>query len=270
VPTVEDLIEAISALREEVEALRRIILQVRLEDLGALVNEILIKRSLLYARRLLREELDRISASAKPDCPHRNACLKAVEEGMEEVMNSLLLGGFDEALKVLEEREMALKGVLSTGACPDASCLEESSKWMSRLKDLLKTARRFSELGEIVAERIKESLGDVEPRRLAKLAEPLSHEARIRILRLLKEGPRTFSELEAELGLKSGHLKFHLGKLVKAGYVINLGRRMGYAITKLGSDALRALELLYSLHRDYLTLERRMGGGPEAGNSKGK
>jgi len=264
-PADRELVEAISALREEVEALKRIVMQVRLEDLGALVNEILVRRSLLYARNVLREELDRISTLARPDCPHRNACLKAVEEGMEEIVDRLLMGGLGEALRAIEEREMALRGILSSGACPDAFCLRETSRWMSELKDLLEVARRFSELGDVVSERVREGLGDVDPARLARLAEPLSHEARIRILRALKEGPKTFSELEATLGLRSGHLKFHLGKLVRASYVVNLGRRMGYAITKLGADALRALELLYSLHRDYLTLERQVGGGAEGG-----
>ena len=98
----EELLEALRQLREEVEALRRAVVQVRLDDLGALVNEILVRRSLLYARRLLRGELSAVKASADPSCPHRNACLKAVEEGMEEVLDRLLLGGLEEALRALE------------------------------------------------------------------------------------------------------------------------------------------------------------------------
>jgi len=91
----------------------------------------------------------------------------------------------------------------------------------------------------------------------------------VRLLQVLKEGPLPFSELAARTGLRSGHLKFHLAKLVRAGYVAKLGGRAGYTITRLGADALRALELLHALRRDYLTLEGRRGGGPEEAESSG-
>ena len=262
---VSQVLEALRRLREEVEALKRTVVQMRLDDLGALVNEILVRRSLLYARRLLREELLAIRASADPSCPHRNACLKAVEEGMDEVLNRLLLGGLEEALRALEERELALKGILTGGACSNAACLERTAGWMGRLRETLEVARRFASLGEQVAERVREGIGEVAPESLASLAEPLAHPARVRLLRLLKEGPLPFSELAARTGLRSGHLKFHLTKLVRAGYVAKLGGRAGYAITRLGADALRALELLHALRKDYLTLEGVRGGGPIRG-----
>ena len=265
---VSRVLETLEQLREEVEALRRAVVQMRLDDLGALVNEILVRRSLLYARRLLREELSAVRASTDPGCPHRNACLKAVEEGMEEVLDRLLLGGLEEALRALEERELALKGVLAGGACSNAACLERTARWMGKLREVLEVARRFAGLGEQVAERVRESMGEVAPESLASLAEPLAHPARVRLLQVLKEGPLPFSELAARTGLRSGHLKFHLAKLVRAGYVAKLGGRAGYTITRLGADALRALELLHALRKDYLTLEGRRGGGPdEAGNS---
>lgn len=260
-----ELAEALRALREEVEALRRLVVQMRLEDLGALVNEVLVRRSLLYARRLLMDELRALRASADPSCPHRNACLEAVEKGMDEVMERFLLGGPEEALRAIEEREMALRGLLSSGACPSASCLERSSRWLRELKELMTVVRKFMGLEEAVRMRVLEGLGEIEPELLARLAEPLSHGARVAILRLLREGPRTFSELEEALGMRAGHLRFHLNKLLKASFIVSLGRRSGYAITRLGSDALRALEMLYALHKDYLALGERVGGGPEGG-----
>ncbi|HZY46861.1 MAG TPA: VOC family protein [Candidatus Bathyarchaeia archaeon] len=68
--------------------------------------------------------------------------------------------------------------------------------------------------------------------------DALSHPTRIRILRLLREKPRSFAELKHELGLESsGHLQYHMSKL--AGLVVDDGR---YVLTGPGTAALNLVE----------------------------
>lgn len=72
--------------------------------------------------------------------------------------------------------------------------------------------------------------------------EAISHPLRIKILRLLAERPRGFSELKKELGVKSsGKLDFHIKKL-EGLIALNDGDK--YALTKEGYAALQAIDTI--------------------------
>jgi len=74
----------------------------------------------------------------------------------------------------------------------------------------------------------------------AELFEALGHPARVKILRALEEKPATFSELKREVGIESsGHLQFHLGKLVG---LVSATSEGSYALTDEGKDAVRVLK----------------------------
>ena len=63
---------------------------------------------------------------------------------------------------------------------------------------------------------------------------------RVRILRAIEEKPTTFSELKKEVGIESsGHLQFHLGKLVGLVMTTTEG---SYALTDEGKEAIRVLK----------------------------
>lgn len=73
----------------------------------------------------------------------------------------------------------------------------------------------------------------------AELLEALGHPTRIRILKVLTDSPRGFSELKKALDIESGGLlQFHLGKLQALGLVKDTSER-GYALTDEGKEALR-------------------------------
>ena len=72
-----------------------------------------------------------------------------------------------------------------------------------------------------------------------EIFEAISHPIRIKILKLLSEKPRTFSELKRKLGIKSsGKLDYHIKKLDKLITVDNDGR---YTLTSLGYAALQTV-----------------------------
>lgn len=75
-----------------------------------------------------------------------------------------------------------------------------------------------------------------------ELLEAISHPLRIRILKLLAEKPRSFSELKKELGVKSsGGLDFHIKKL-EGLVALNDGGK--YSLTKEGYTALQAIDTI--------------------------
>ena len=70
--------------------------------------------------------------------------------------------------------------------------------------------------------------------------EAISHPLRIKILKLLAERPRSFSELKRELGIKSsGKLDFHIKKLEG---LITLDDEGKYTLTREGYAALQAID----------------------------
>jgi DNA-binding transcriptional ArsR family regulator len=54
----------------------------------------------------------------------------------------------------------------------------------------------------------------------------LAHPLRLRIIRLLRTGPRSASALARELGVRPGSARFHLGVLERAGIVSRAGERV--------------------------------------------
>ncbi len=75
----------------------------------------------------------------------------------------------------------------------------------------------------------------------AELFEALGHPTRIKILKVLADSPRGFSDLKKALDIESGGLlQFHLGKLQDLGLVKDTPE-MGYVLTDEGKEALRSI-----------------------------
>ena len=67
---------------------------------------------------------------------------------------------------------------------------------------------------------------------------PLAHSARISILSSLSQGSLAFMEMSHKVGLRTGHLQFHLKTLMNAGLVEKEGTRGHYRMTEKGRKAL--------------------------------
>jgi DNA-binding transcriptional ArsR family regulator len=69
-----------------------------------------------------------------------------------------------------------------------------------------------------------------------RMLSPLAHEARIRIMQTLHDGPKASGELAEATGLRGGNLYYHLKELVHAAYVAE--RKGSYDLTGLGCQML--------------------------------
>lgn len=83
----------------------------------------------------------------------------------------------------------------------------------------------------------------------AELFKTLGHPARIRILEVLSDGPRSVSELQPDVGIEASHLSQQLAVLRRAGVVRSVrdGASMIYSI----SDP-KIMELL-AVAKEFLT-----------------
>ncbi|MGD9382280.1 MAG: ArsR family transcriptional regulator [Candidatus Thorarchaeota archaeon] len=86
----------------------------------------------------------------------------------------------------------------------------------------------------------------IPPERVAKIVSPLGSEERLRILDFLKEGGRTFNDLETHTGKTGSSLTHHLTPLLDAGYVIKGEVRGTYYVTVEGRLAYRLAQWLTS------------------------
>jgi DNA-binding transcriptional ArsR family regulator len=101
----------------------------------------------------------------------------------------------------------------------------------------------------------------IPPERVAKIISPLGSEERLRILDFLKEGGRTFNDLETHTGKTGSSLTHHLTPLLDAGYVIKGEVRGTYYVTVEGRLAYRLAQWLTS--KVERQLERTVNGNGE-------
>lgn len=102
----------------------------------------------------------------------------------------------------------------------------------------------------------------ISPERVARIVGPLGSEERLSILDFLREGGKTFNELETHTGKTGSSLTHHLNPLVEAGYVIKGEVRGTYYVTVEGRLAYRLAQWLTS------QVERERSKAGENGESR--
>jgi DNA-binding transcriptional ArsR family regulator len=107
----------------------------------------------------------------------------------------------------------------------------------------------------------KEHRRDIEsiaPERVAKIVAPLGNEERLKILNYLKEGGKTFNDIENFSGKTGSSLTHHLNPLIEAGYLVKGEVRGTYYVTVEGRLAYRLAQWL--THRVEKQRERTANG----------
>ena len=92
--------------------------------------------------------------------------------------------------------------------------------------------------------RTDREIEQIPPNRVAVKISPLSNEERLSILDFLKEGGKSFKELEEATGKQGSSLTHHLNPLIDAGYVLKGQVRGTYYVTVEGRLAYRLAQWL--------------------------
>ncbi|MHA2100315.1 MAG: winged helix-turn-helix domain-containing protein [Candidatus Kariarchaeaceae archaeon] len=82
-----------------------------------------------------------------------------------------------------------------------------------------------------------------------KMVSALSDPRRIKLLKLLENGPSYQGDLSEQTGVKGGTFKHHMDSLLDAKYVYQEATRGRYLITQLGVEALKLAEMLYRRYK---------------------
>ncbi len=202
------------------------------ENTHARVDE--IKKELEEVRRLketLKEEIDEVRsqkarreryAKARthhktprpPRPPHPYVDLSGLTESLENMMEGLG--------EQIEASMRGIEGIDASIKFPQISMRRRGRK--TRRKDI----------------------ENIPPDRVAEVISPLGSEERLKILEFLKDGSKTFNELENETGKTGSSLTHHLNPLLDAGYVIKGEVRGTYYVTVEGRLAYRLAQWLTS------------------------
>ncbi|KUJ92469.1 MAG: hypothetical protein XD40_2334 [Archaeoglobus fulgidus] len=188
----------------------------------------------------VKSEKSRIENLSPESCKLRDFCLSRVNKATSKVIRVYSEKGAEEALEEVKKHKEAVEKHLDSSLCPDKNCMQSIVDTFETLESLIKHSLEISEQRRTILRRWN-SIEEIDEEAVAKLLSPLSNPIRIRILKALTKGGKSYAELERAVGIKGGHLQFHLRNLMEAGYITQETLRRRYIITHSGLKVLNCL-----------------------------
>ncbi|WP_147654245.1 ArsR/SmtB family transcription factor [Methanomassiliicoccus luminyensis] len=183
------------------------------------------------------------------DCSKRKFCKNQMQSKVEAISLAYMSGDYDRAISMLDEIENGVRGLGSD--CESGQCQKYVLVLISEIRTVLTLAIRIEKkAGELPPNVVPTQASPLDSVTASEALAPLAHPARLDILAHLENGEMGFSELSKELGMKTGHLQFHLKTLEKGGYVRKDRKGGKYRISLQGVTALDGLRgFMYNLVR---------------------
>lgn len=230
----QEMTARLDGLDEEIKNLGRMMLSVRYDDLKLTFSEQMKKAVEDYSR--LRLQSDVLAATSSTACEAREECGSKLREVVTAAAKALREDRPDEARGALDAaRELILSSV---SPCQDGACTQNALVVLERARTAVELFEAMRERLSLPASPRAETPPRPSPREAAAALDPLSHPKRMEVLELLSLGERSFSEIGRAVGLKTGHLQFHLRPLLESGLVEGKGRGRTYRLTDKGEQAL--------------------------------
>jgi|GEM_PF-2131256 len=251
----QEMTARLNDLDQEIRNLGQVMLRLRYDDLKATFCEQMKKAVEDYSLLRLHPDVDLATAATR--CPNREECGPRLRTVVTAAAKALREDRPDEAMSLLEETEELIRS--DRTPCHDQGCTASAIIVLER-------ARTAVELFEAMRERLSLPSSPpsaplrTSPQEAAASLDPLSHPKRLEILELLARGERSFTEIGQAVGLKTGHLQFHLRPLLEHRLVEGKGRGRTYRLTVKGEQALAGVADLMGRLRG---VERKDGAGTE-------
>lgn len=234
--SLRELKEEIAHLRDELRRIEGSIVKERLRTVEKALAQNYLE---LYASQMEEGLDERLGRLVREDCGKRGRCVESFRTpltGLLEVIRERGLKSIFADLDMkLRQVENALNEVLDT---PCELCQ----------RNLLETLRNEKQAFQKIAvlepfHRDEKIECPVDISFLVdSVLEPLANSARLKIFIIIyNNGRKSFSELSEIVGMRGGHLIFHLKKLLHAGLITQEGRKGSYIITPRGVDVIRKI-----------------------------
>jgi len=207
--------QGVDEIRKELEEVRKL-----KETLKKEIKEI---RERKVDRRRRRIHLSQLDAKDSRDIPRPSKPpsfdLRPLTESLSDMMDGLG--------EKIEESMRGIEGIEAHFKVPKVHISRSRKGRSSR-----RSRRRDREIEKI------------SPGRVARIISPLGSEERLKILDFLKEGGKSFNDVETYTGKTGSSLTHHLTPLLDAGYVIKGEVRGTYYVTVEGRLAYRLAQWL--------------------------
>jgi hypothetical protein len=229
-------------MREELRRFQEVIVEDRIQEL-----RMDLARS--YEAAAIGNAIDRSGCALKeklPDPCFRNMkekCLKVFRENLEISANRFDSPEsqdmiFREADSCDEHSVRQLKGT-PCEPCYNIYLAERDSVMtfagkLVQLRDSLTTAKKETYIADLPDDLV-----------VSGIVDPLSHQARFRMLKSLAAGSLSYSELVKLTGYDGGHLLYHLNRLIDSGLAAK-GTDGHYAITKKGMSVMEIVRKMFA------------------------
>jgi DNA-binding HxlR family transcriptional regulator len=232
----------IKGLRADMNMVEETVLKERLRAVEDTLSQ---NHLLVYAGQRSQSLNQDIAILLKDDCQNRDKCLEHYKNTIEDNTQVIKQSGPKLAIADLDDRiaENELM-VEKTKGQQCGNCFSNFDKKLKREKRAYQEIVLVKDINNDA--KVNSQSLDI-PFLLQTLFEPLGNESRLKILAIVYEGKRSFSELSKIVDLKAGHLAFHLKKLVYAKLISQEASKGDYIITQKG----------LTLVKEMLTLQKQ-------------
>lgn len=171
-------------------------------------------------------------------CSKRKYCKNAITSKIESASLAYLRGDGERTMEIIG----GLQRQIVEGAedCEAGECRIYALSIVSEVRTIFELAMRIeSRVSTLDTAQADEA--PLDPTVVSEMLTPLAHPARVSIMLQLEHGPQTFSDMSKSLGLRTGHLQFHLRALEDGGYVRREHKGGRYGLSLRGMAAITSL-----------------------------
>jgi DNA-binding transcriptional ArsR family regulator len=242
---ISEIKERLNEISGGITSLQDLILTLK-TAIEAVTQKEFEKEDLLKLSLKTNENMDEFLRGRDSKCKLIDGCTRRVEKATSMVLRAFMEQGARSAREQAKYHAESAARHFEESKCPDATCYENAVKVFKTLEQLIENSEgRSAKLShDLFSPKALSSTKEVGEEEISSLLTPLSHAVRLRILKNLEKGGENYARLERQIGIKGGHLQFHLNNLVEAGYVMQEKPQGNYLITMKG---LRALRFSYEL-----------------------
>ena len=206
----DNVVDAIAELKIEIKGLRadmnRVEETVLKERLRAVEDTLSQNHLLVYAGQRSQSLNQDIALLLKEDCQNKDKCLDNYKNTIEENTQVIKQSGPIVALADLDEK--IAENELMVEKTKGQQCGNCFSNFDKKLKREKRAYQEIVLVKTVSNDKIVNNQSLDIPFLLQNLFEPLGNDSRLKILAIVYEGKKSFSELSKMVDLKAGHLAF--------------------------------------------------------------
>lgn len=252
----EELLTKLDEISKSIESFNESLNRVRYDDYKHALSEQIQSVFGDNSGTLFDSGMERIRNSS--NCPNKTSCIKRISAMRDDTMVAFEREDIAGAMMILEDAEGEL--ACDRSPCKDEECSDATIETIHHIKVLFSISdnmmfrnyiqpetgfTRLSSQGRFFTEHRRDTEQEMPSEEVAQLLGPLANPYRIEIMKMISRQEMSFTQLSKSLGLRTGHLQFHLRTLKDAGYVRSSRRRRSYSLTAKGIAALEGLNKFF-------------------------